>query len=113
MITFSLNLEILVNYRPNSFKVTYLKTSSNNRHSDRYHIGLEVKKCGDGQVRTFSNNEIWNQDKHASLYTDYLKQPVKCPATWLEFSTEPLVIAEGKLWCDIVTFGYICLKPAN
>ena len=82
------------------------------RRNSRYHIGLKVKKCDGKQARLFSNNVVWDQAKHGSLYRDTLRAPIRCPMAYMRHEGL-LVIAEGRQFCDTGKFGYICLKHAN
>ena len=83
-----------------------------NRRNGNYHIGLKVKKFGNEQGRLFSNNVVWDQAKHGSLYRDTLRAPIRCPMAYMR-QEGSLVIAEGRQFCDTGKFGYICLKQAN
>ena len=82
------------------------------RRNGNYHIGLKVKKFGNEQGRLFSNNVVWDQAKHGSLYRDTLRAPIKCPLAYLRLDHN-LIIAEARQLCEAFKFGYVCLKPAN
>ena len=80
----------------------------------RYHIGLDVRNCGDKQVRIFSNNEVWDETKHGPLYHVGNFKKFVCPMANIRFGWfGPLVISDGRKWCETKDFGYVCLKPAG
>ena len=88
----------------------------NYRNQNKFHIGLDIKRCENDQIRIFSNNQVWNQAKHGPLYKDYLKKNFVCPVPYMQsarLGTKPLVILEGRRYCETVKMGYICLNPAN
>ena len=73
----------------------------------QYHIGLDVKKCGDKIIRLFTNNVVYNKTLHGDLYR------------WVGNKSEDVNIASytpyfKKLFV-IEDWGFkkrfICLKP--
>ena len=85
------------------------------RHQSRYYVGLNIKKGDNGQIRIFSNNEVWDQQKHGSLFRDYTSKTTPGPMATFQhkLGNGPLVISNFYVFRETARYGYICLKPAN
>ena len=87
-----------------------------------YHIGLDLYSYDNELVKVFSNNVLWNNTVHESLYYDKTKSYYdqwksysKCPEAFLDIAVstnKPLIIQAGNNICDRKR-RYVCLKSAS
>ena len=77
-----------------------------------YHIGLDISMCGKKQTRLFSNNVIWNDEKHGKLYKwAGTKRKNINVARFSDYITDTLFIVKDSKRGQ--KFRFICLKPST
>ena len=76
----------------------------------KYHIGLDVRKCGGTETRVFTNNVLWNQTEHGPLYFErgHKTKDMNTAVLFPYINRMGIVKDYGG-----VSRRYICLKPSS
>ena len=86
-------------------------------YASSYHIGLEIKKCGNKVTKVFSNGVAYNKTLHDSFYHFYpAKGYEHClTALWMPYQgVEAPIYVIGKFnKCKDYHERFICLDPAK